>query len=634
MKNYLVPLALCFAVTACGSSDESNSNEIPSKPTTPPITNTAPELSGVFSIEAKAAASSDFLFSTSDAEGDELTFTIDNAPNWLTFTTTDNQVKLTAQPTLFDIENYQMTVNLSDGTDSLSYELILNVVDNQQAWEKLSLTYEQLKGTWGTETGVSISFLDSRKGLYIDGDMINPIGWTHDNYNSNDSKVYVSVYPQGCIEECYSLESYDIQVVAHEGDKFRAKILDSANIEKVYTFTKHNRISELSDKYVRYPTVSYNSLQHVNLADSSLRFGILFDELPIGNYTNTLVVDYKGNLVADSLGKYLSIPTVESEVAQVDGHFYQYDTGLYTYLQFELSINEIKISALTEQKIIYEIDYQLKLTSDIGDTPLSGFEGLDNLLQPQSIYDIAQSTKQVNVPTVELGKNYSGRILNQKIDLTGTEYAAGGSVFSFVSSETGESELYVPGAEKSMKLDFTWSATDTEINVEIEGEVKPLHFYEIEGETYISQSYSDSNGDVTSTLYPFVEVTDTTFVESDYVGLYQHQINSLFGDGNDELLINSDGTGGYWQNYADHFTQFESNGSISFINGYYCLSATSFDECLTSALENSEEYLVVRNLKKLTSDSDRDLFVYSLWQTGPNYDYAYQSLRYFSQKQD
>jgi hypothetical protein len=89
----------------------------PSTPTTP--ANTGPTISGAPSLQVQAGGAYTFSPSASDAEGDKLTFSIENKPNWATFDT--NSGKLTGAPTASNLGTFSgITISVSDGSASAS----------------------------------------------------------------------------------------------------------------------------------------------------------------------------------------------------------------------------------------------------------------------------------------------------------------------------------------------------------------------------------------------------------------------------------------------------------------------------------------------------------------------------------
>jgi len=105
----MVPLSGCL-------SDESTDGAI--KPV-PPGSNGAPTISGNPASAVKMGEAYSFTPSTSDPEGDTLTFSVQNMPLWARFESATGQ--LSGIPTLGDVGTYNgITISVSDGPNSAS----------------------------------------------------------------------------------------------------------------------------------------------------------------------------------------------------------------------------------------------------------------------------------------------------------------------------------------------------------------------------------------------------------------------------------------------------------------------------------------------------------------------------------
>lgn len=85
------------------------------------VTNSAPTISGTPSLSVYADGSYDFTPTNSDANGDTLTFSIENQPSWTSFDTASG--RLYGMPLVEDIGTFSnITITASDGTDSSSLD--------------------------------------------------------------------------------------------------------------------------------------------------------------------------------------------------------------------------------------------------------------------------------------------------------------------------------------------------------------------------------------------------------------------------------------------------------------------------------------------------------------------------------
>ena len=123
----LIVLAAMAALSGClggsGSSDDGGltgtSPPPPPPPPPPPVSNNPPTISG--NPAPQATVGSSYLFSpdATDADGDNLTFSIANQPSWAGFDTSNG--RLSGSPLLSDMGTYgDIVISVSDGSASTS----------------------------------------------------------------------------------------------------------------------------------------------------------------------------------------------------------------------------------------------------------------------------------------------------------------------------------------------------------------------------------------------------------------------------------------------------------------------------------------------------------------------------------
>ena len=129
--------------------------------------NTAPSISGNPPTAINIGDLYSFVPTASDADGDALTFSIENKPTWASFSSGTG--KLSGQPTLGDVGVYQnIRISVTDGTDSASLQSVAISV-NQTGTLSTTLSWtaptENASGSqitdlagyklyWGTGSGV------------------------------------------------------------------------------------------------------------------------------------------------------------------------------------------------------------------------------------------------------------------------------------------------------------------------------------------------------------------------------------------------------------------------------------------------------------------------------------------------
>jgi hypothetical protein len=115
-----------LALGGCLSDEESaglSGSNLDSAPT-----NSAPVISGNPTTAVNVGNPYSFVPTAWDADGDALTFSIENKPAWASFSSGTG--KLSGQPTLGDVGVYQnIRISVSDGTDSASLQSVAISVD-------------------------------------------------------------------------------------------------------------------------------------------------------------------------------------------------------------------------------------------------------------------------------------------------------------------------------------------------------------------------------------------------------------------------------------------------------------------------------------------------------------------------
>jgi hypothetical protein len=108
-------IAATFLALLAGCLSESGSDTSPADASQGPAqTNSAPKISGAPPNAVKAGDNYSFTPSAWDPDGDALTFSIDNKPNWATFDSSTG--RLSGQPLLGDIGTYRaISISVSDG---------------------------------------------------------------------------------------------------------------------------------------------------------------------------------------------------------------------------------------------------------------------------------------------------------------------------------------------------------------------------------------------------------------------------------------------------------------------------------------------------------------------------------------
>ena len=135
-------LATCLVVSGClsGGGEETVSVNPPTNPPgNPPPGNAAPTIGGVPSSQATVGALYSFIPNASDSDGDTLSFTVNNAPNWAQFDSATGE--LSGVPETMDVGTYaDISITVSDGSvDSSTAPFSITV--NQTATGSATLSW-------------------------------------------------------------------------------------------------------------------------------------------------------------------------------------------------------------------------------------------------------------------------------------------------------------------------------------------------------------------------------------------------------------------------------------------------------------------------------------------------------------
>ena len=104
-SSYLKLAALAATLSLAGCLSDSDNSEFAGKPDAPSgSTNQAPTISGNPPSGVKVGEGYSFTPNASDADGDTLTFSITNKPNWASFNTSNGS--LTGTPTLANVGSF------------------------------------------------------------------------------------------------------------------------------------------------------------------------------------------------------------------------------------------------------------------------------------------------------------------------------------------------------------------------------------------------------------------------------------------------------------------------------------------------------------------------------------------------
>ncbi|MBO9489949.1 hypothetical protein J7384_06205 [Endozoicomonas sp. G2_1] len=641
MERILPVVLFTLALTACGGSGGGSSPQpstpIPA-PAPAPAPNEAPTISGTFTLNAKAAQSNKIVLNTADKENDQLSFSIADKPDWISFRLTENQLELDFQPGFFDIDDYQFKFRISDGKDATEYDFNLVVEDNREKWQEIRMTEADTIGIWSDKTEATrFIFLENEMGIYTYNGETKSLSW------SAFSTFDISVYEAGCFQStCPQIDFFEMSIVAQEQGRIRVRLLRNDNSERVINLTKENNTQATAKYYIPlseaalYSTstidVETNSAQ-IRLRTADIAFGLTTFITPSFNATsevnfnnqNYTPVNSSPILVRDDMGF-----TFENKI-----------TGDFTRLNFNAFATNLVIQTLESGILIASADIHLELNSDLGSFQIADFEGLSAELTGIKASTVLQSVLPVTSEVALIaGKNYTGRIIGDDMPLTSStlsesvNYQFGGSVFRILDDSQGSMTLKIAGINEGIQTNFTWQLEGNTLSTNVNGVEATHELLALpNGKIGMTSSFARDDGSIGVNIYTLNELTDSTFSASDYLGTFKHSTVNLFSNRIRYTRVLSDQRADYFGSLdtePSELWKYESDGSISMIRDSYCSNSIEYDTCFNDRFNNINRSMLVRNYKLLAIEKNIYKFQYSIFRrtTDGNYSTS-QSIRYF-----
>ncbi|MCZ6711766.1 MAG: putative Ig domain-containing protein [Gammaproteobacteria bacterium] len=206
LKHILLPIGTLIFMSACLAKVDS-ATDVDGQP----IANNAPVIQGAPLNAVKIGESYEFLPQASDADGDPLTFSIQNRPVWAQFDSGTG--RLSGIPTLGNEGEYaNIRITVSDGTDTSSIAFAITVTTVGSASVTLSWTppVENEDGTTLTDLAGYYIYYGDSQGTYPNSIRIdNPSVSTYivGNLTPNTYYFVATSFNSMRIESAYSNEA-------------------------------------------------------------------------------------------------------------------------------------------------------------------------------------------------------------------------------------------------------------------------------------------------------------------------------------------------------------------------------------------------------------------------------------------
>ncbi|BBN82567.1 hypothetical protein PA25_25520 [Pseudoalteromonas sp. A25] len=589
------------------------------------MSNTAPTLSGIFTVDVSAKTEFNFVLNTQDKEGDELSISIDNQPQWLSYTIENDQVKLTATPGFLDIANHVYEISVSDGDKSTSYDLAVNILDNPQKWEDLEVSPSEFLGAWeGANQEFGIVFNDNDQGVLIDSNELSRF-----EYDAQSLKR-IDLFTYGCIYNCYSQSVTSVQVIAKSSNKLYVAYKDSSGDVKPIMLNKVQPHS--SDKLFATPSdySSYSALSYLNSSqtrDSSIEARA---HMP-SNYTS-----YDGSNMHYTT--FTLQGTYDSDTGRFNAHKKSFDRDYrISYpdeaVDFTVTYDSVEVIGEVQGHLVIKTKYHYKPTnSDVVITEqISDFMAIKSDLIAYPIVPVSD----VN-PELAIGSTYTGRLVStyDEIKVGGYDYS-GGVEFTITGETTGIAKLETAGKSNSTTLPFTYVKNGSELTVEFNGKSNKFNFYSYpNGQVIMSlQTVNKDSGKIVNTTGYYHYEVDQNISAEDYYGTFEHM--NYAWEYYDRMYLSADKTLFRMSSdllipeESDYF-KVEADGSFSILSSRKCKNAelVDFAACQTYLSDIGYSHLV-RNLKILKKENDIYTFKYTSMYTSETEKEMYEGTRRF-----
>jgi len=157
---------LLLAITLSGCLEKEETQVVVAD-SPPPVTNTVPVISGTPATSVHIGTMYSFSPNAADADGDKLTFSIENMPMWASFD--NNTGRLSGQPTLGNVGVHgEIQIAVSDGQDSAALAMFSITVDQAPPVNSAPV----ISGSPATAVNVGDAYTFSPTASDADGDRL------------------------------------------------------------------------------------------------------------------------------------------------------------------------------------------------------------------------------------------------------------------------------------------------------------------------------------------------------------------------------------------------------------------------------------------------------------------------------
>lgn len=627
MNKLLSVSALTLALTACGGGSSTDK-----KPDAEATKNTAPTLSGSLTLSTKALESANLVVDIKDEQNDSVTTTIIDKPQWLSVTTSSNQVTFNAEPSLFEVANHSFTVEVSDGKASNQYTLTVNVAENRAAWQPIELSNNEVIGNWQSSDGsVRLVFASEDAGVIAQNGELSRFEW------SNPDVIALNTQAIDCLHECNQQALLEMEVLAKRDDAIRVELFNvSTDKGEVVTLYKSN--AEFSSEY--YADVdqsSFHSVNYLSTTGEESYFEVsLASYIPTasGSTTSYTYADFSATLEGKVLKINSDTLVTTQNTKQLSNLGHEVDVA------FDLNLIDAEVIAQFDDFLVLKLRHVLTYKDESAQNIINeSTELAEALLEKTSISALRKLTP-VTVPELTVGKSYTGRLNNKNSDTgEGLTFRYVPTFFTITAADTATVTFNTPKSTDSFKWHYNLDNNGETVKVMGNGLETSLQFFTQPDGKMIMARERNKEQRQARLGYEFIEVVDDSSITlDDYKHLFSY-LRQNYTSSSQKIYwyINDDGKGSFYyadqyglENRADFtpssYWQLEADNSISFAMMSQCPNAVDYASCKDEVLANQEvAYSSLFNFKILAKDGNKYLFDRLFWQS--TYAYSERELK-------
>lgn len=381
----------------------------------PDSTNRVPTVSGELTQTFKTEAESQFSLSLQDADGDSLTLSLTEQPDWLSLDVSNNQATFTVNPRFYNIGEHEIELSLFDGTDLITRTLSLKVEDNPEAHQEVTLNADELAGSWVFNNGYQLHLYGDSRGLWkTPENNFFPINW---NISEDAQSLSLTVHLPSCVERCDPIENIELNMVFSEGEHARIGVLKEDESTAFANATKQSDSAMPVGNYYQLGALANGRMAHFDSESNNVSFNARiandsFESFAFVFADTQIDAEYQSN--DDNTA---STFTTSAELFNDSGvSFIDTEDGLETTFAFNFSAESIDVRFSDEHLSIIEVGIKQTLLADLTNEEIERFQGLQAYLDQDITVWIEYVPLQDAALTLEAGKHYASTFPFSNLD--------------------------------------------------------------------------------------------------------------------------------------------------------------------------------------------------------------------------